>query len=210
MKVEKEYKFLLKPGCDIKHIKQISIANVARPSYQAFTDYNINYNETKGFFDIEQGYLMFDGDKVLRVRRSGDKRSRGVLCYKRFKSTSERLEYEISLSPTDTSSLLSECNLSLKKKRREIYSTIYKLDIDLYPDGLVVIELELYQTFTNYWLTYIWSDEPEPKTDQEIITFFQNKLSFLGDYIGDDPKYSNIEIAKKQSSGRFENKEISI
>lgn len=213
MNLEKEYKFLPKEDFDFRHIKPVSAKVNSSYPYNVNTyEYDENYTNVFSWELMVQGYLMTTPGKHLRIRRSGlDKRVAGTLCYKEFKSPTERIEFETRVSPNETTALLNGCEIVLKKERIKLYFNVGVIDIDRYEDGLITIEVEFYEDPTNHrWENYIWNEEVRPTTKQECISFFKSKFPFLGDYIGDDNNYSNISIAKRLIDERSGSNKILI
>lgn len=126
---------------------------------------------------IQQGYLMLEENNQLRVRiitgREGDKR--GYLCFKRCNTAIERLEFEYQIPVVDAYALMQLAKIKLIKERISVKTDKYTIDVDFYPDGLVVVEVE-----------------------------FAEGVEYIPDICGKEitgvKEYSNIEIAKKQSS----------
>lgn len=122
---------------------------------------------------IEQGYLMLDDDKHLRVRIID--RKEAFLTYKKIYSDTTRLEYEYEIPLEDAEELMNSTNIKLTKMR---YKSSFKgnsVDIDFYADGLAVVEIE-YEEET---LEYI------PK--------------YCGEEVTGKEEYSNIHIALRNS-----------
>ena len=122
---------------------------------------------------IQQGYLMFDGNKHLRIRVINHKKA--VLTYKTVNSAIDRDEYEYEIPLEHGIELMLSTNIKLQKKRYSFASGKNHVDIDIYPDGTAVVEIE-----------------------------YESELLNLPDYCGEEitgsRKYSNIEIAKNGSA----------
>lgn len=122
---------------------------------------------------IQQGYLMFDGNKHLRIRVINH--NNAVLTYKTVNSAIDRDEYEYEIPLEQGVELMLSTSIKLQKKR---YSFAYgndHVDIDVYPNGTAVVEIE-----------------------------YQHELLSLPDFCGVEitglREYSNIEIAKNGSA----------
>lgn len=132
---------------------------------------------------IQQGYIMLADGQELRVRimESDDMLPFCYICYKQKISISERYEFEYEIPQDDAEKLLSLAKYSLTKMRFKTTFNDNNVDIDLYPDGLGVVEIE-----------------------------FEGELTELPPYCGEDItgmwEYSNIEIAKKQTELRSNGK----
>ena len=118
---------------------------------------------------IKQGYLMLDKKKQLRIRITNDFYCH--ICYKQSFSKEEKYEFEY-LIPKDQGFKLYELSeFKLEKKRYTTFFKNYNVDIDVYPSGLSVVEIE-----------------------------FENELKEIPDYCGEEitgkKEFSNIEIAK--------------
>ena len=119
---------------------------------------------------IKQSYLLMDGKSHLRVRIIDNQI--GFLTYKSALSNTIKNEFEYEIPLKDAAELF---NLSLYKLEKQRYKTTFQgntVDIDIYPNGIQIVEIE-----------------------------FEDELTELPDYCGDDvsddPRFSNIEIAKK-------------
>ena len=122
--------------------------------------------------EIKQGYLMLDDKNQLRVRIINE--TNGFLTYKNSVSSILKKEFEYEIPISDAIELFSLCPYRLEKKRIKTTFEGNTVDIDVYPDGLQIVEIE-----------------------------FDNELTSLPAYCGkdvsDDKKYSNVEIAKRNS-----------
>lgn len=121
---------------------------------------------------IKQGYLMLDGSRQLRVRIINDYDS--YIAYKNRIDEFSRDEFEFKIPYADGVRLYESCRFKLEKKR---FSTIYKdcrIDIDIYPSGKQVVEVE-----------------------------FDGELADIPDYCGTEvtgnEEYSNIKIARQNN-----------
>jgi CYTH domain-containing protein len=117
---------------------------------------------------IEQGYVMIDGKTHLRVRIIDS--SKGYLTLKSDITESSKLEYEYEIPLTDAINIFELSKYWLKKIR---YKTTYKgnsVDIDVYENGLSVVEIE-----------------------------YEDELVDIPDYCGEEvtgkKEYSNIQLA---------------
>ena len=124
---------------------------------------------------IEQGYLMFEGHKHLRIRIINN--TTAILTYKNMYTAEYRSEFEFEVPLREGKELMASTDIKLEKTR---YSTSYMvnhIDFDLYDNGIATVEIE----FT--------SDSLE--------------VGALPDYCGVDVtgkyEYSNIVMAKKNS-----------
>lgn len=123
---------------------------------------------------IKQGYLMLEGKRQLRIRIQDGKRA--ILCYKDCLSSTERDEYEFEINLEDANKLYESCQYKLDKVRYSIKKDGIQIDIDSYPNGTEVVELE-------------YQDELK---DEQIP-------AYCGDEITGVKEYSNIYLAKKFS-----------
>lgn len=119
--------------------------------------------------NIKQGYLMTHDDKQLRVRITND--FHYEICYKQNISKEERYEFEYIIPKEQGTKLYKLAEFKLEKKRFTTLYKNYKVDIDIYPSGLSVVEIE-----------------------------FKDQFNEIPDYCGlevtGQNKYSNIELAK--------------
>ena len=103
-----------------------------------------NFIPPEKYNSIEQVYLIFDSNQILRVRKTNDKYQIG---YKFKKSNIHRLEFEYDIPPDDGKKLLSLSKYHLIKKNR-YYIDIeqHTWEIDVFMDlnkGLIIAEIEL-------------------------------------------------------------------
>lgn len=120
---------------------------------------------------ILQGYLCIEGKRHLRIRIIDDEKA--TLTFKTEKTDWSRDEFEYEVPLEDAKALMAGTQRRLTKIR---FSTVFgphHIDIDVYPDGLAVVEIE----FT------------EPITDLP---------SYCGDEVTGQPQYSNLQIALSQ------------
>lgn len=127
---------------------------------------------------IKQGYLMLEGKRQLRIRICDDKYA--FLCYKDCLSKTNRAEYEFQIDIEDAKKLYESCEFKLEKKRYSALLNKNMVDIDIYPSGLEVVEIE-------------YVDELK---DEDIP-------DFCGEEVTGEKQYSNIELAK---NGKYKNK----
>jgi len=124
---------------------------------------------------IKQAYLMLAEGKQLRVRiTESDNELKSHICYKANVdgSITDKHEYEYQIPNDDALELFNTTNIRLNKIR---YTTNYNgchVDIDIYPNGMQIVEIET----------------PENKN-----------LTALPDYCGEEltglREFSNIKIA---------------
>jgi adenylate cyclase len=142
--IEKERKFLLKYMPDLG-------------SY---------FNEPKL---IKQGYLILDKKKHLRIRITNNFYCH--ICYKESISKSDKYEFEYLIPKEQGFKLYELSEFKLEKKRYTTFFKEHNVDIDVYPSGLSVVEIE-----------------------------FIDELIDIPDYCGKEitgiKKFSNREIAK--------------
>ena len=121
---------------------------------------------------IHQGYLMIDKSKQLRVRIIDN--THGFLTYKSDINLTDRHEYEYSIPIYDALELYNSTNYQLQKVRYTLKNNDYTAHIDIYGNGLSVVELE-----------------------------FNNTLIQIPDFCGEEitgqKEFSNINIALKNN-----------
>ena len=122
--------------------------------------------------NIKQAYLTAEKGKQIRVRVVNNKI--GWLCVKYTENLiRDEFEYEIPLK--DAKTMFEKSQLKVEKKRIS-FTNKGHYDIDTYPNGLVVVEVEFKsEAQMNKWV----------------------KPNWLGEEITGNPKYSNITLAKK-------------
>ena len=139
---------------------------------------------------IKQGYIFSNEDKNVRVRLvrpldgSENRRNiftRGFICVK-FTSDIVRDEFEYEIDAEDAISMYEKCEDKLEKIRMKNSNNKEEYDLDEYPNGLRVIEVEF-----------------------KSVDAMKNwvKPGWFGKEITTDSEYSNIVLAKKKMS--FEN-----
>jgi adenylate cyclase len=122
--------------------------------------------------EIKQGYLLLGDTNHLRVRIIDDKI--GFLTYKNSISIILKNEYEYEIPLNDAIELFELCKFKLLKTRYKLSFEANNIDIDIYLDGLQIVEIE-------------YDIEPFIIPD------------YCGDDVSNDSYYSNIEIAKRNS-----------
>jgi len=127
--------------------------------------------------EIKQGYILLGKNKQLRVRIYND--SKAFICIK-YTGSFVRDEYEYAIPLKDAIEMYNKCKLKIEKSRYTMKKKKYTIDIDLYKDNLVVVEVE----FTN------------EKDATEFVP-----LSWMGSEITGNKLYSNITLAKIKNDG---------
>lgn len=117
---------------------------------------------------IQQGYLMFEGKKHLRVRVIDNEKA--FIAFKTIISSTLRSEFEYEIPLADGIEMLNSTEIKLEKIR---YKTEFEgnvVDIDIFSNGIRVVEIE-----------------------------YENELTSLPSYCGQEvtgrSEYSNIYIA---------------
>jgi len=121
---------------------------------------------------IQQGYIVTSKNKQVRVRIINNKSA--FICIK-FTDKLVRDEYEYEIPLKDGLELFDKCKLKLNKKRYSMTKPNH-IDIDIYDDGLVVVEVEF-------------------ESEEEANKF--EPLRWMGAEVTGNKEYSNITIAKK-------------
>lgn len=121
---------------------------------------------------IRQGYLILDGDRQLRIRIINNYDC--FITYKEKINETTRREFEYKIPYEDAMIMYDSCKFKLEKKR---FTTIYKdfnVDIDIFPSGKKVVEIE-----------------------------YSKELFEIPDYCGQEvtgkKEYSNVWMAKKNN-----------
>ena len=125
--------------------------------------------------EIKQAYLMLGEGKQLRVRITQSATDiKSYICYKANVggSLTDKHEYEYQIPNEDALELYNSTNIRLFKTRYKTKYQACQVDIDIYPNGLQVVEIE---------------------TPAGV------ELTHLPDYCGDEltglREYSNIKLA---------------
>jgi CYTH domain-containing protein len=124
---------------------------------------------------IKQGYIFVSKNKQMRVRVIDHQ---AYFCLKYTKNkTRDEYEYEIPL--IDGLEMMSKCNFVVEKIRNIIQpiGSQYIIDVDSYPNGLVVAEVEF-------------------KTEEDCDNF--KPFDWFGEEITGNKEYSNITLAKQK------------
>ena len=124
---------------------------------------------------IKQGYVLLDKNKQLRIRVIDHK---AFLCLK-YTKNKIRDEYEYEIPLIDALEILSKCKYKLEKIRTTLspHQGEYVVDIDTYPNGLTVAEVEF--------------------KSQEACDSFK-PIDWFGPEITGLKEYSNITLAKQK------------
>lgn len=121
---------------------------------------------------IKQGYILVEEDKHLRIRIMDNKAILGL----KYHESVERDEYEYEIPLLDGLEILHKCTLRLEKIRNKVspIDNSFIVDIDTYPNGLIVAEVEF-------------------KTKEDADNFIP--IDWFGKEITGVWEYSNINLA---------------
>lgn len=126
---------------------------------------------------ITQGYLSSDPARVVRVRLYGEQ---AFLTIKGPQVGLARPEFEYAIPYTDAVALLALCPTRISKTRYRLpWSGGLTFEVDLFA-GFALAEVEL----------------PSPTTPVVLPPW-------VGLEVSEDPKYTNVELAKSLSDGSF-------
>lgn len=192
MSVEKEFKFLLNDKYDFKDLVNYSVDHDTR--ILTFNPKLSNYPYKLYARKITQGYVLLGKESHVRIRRLG-KTKKGVLAFKADVPNKHRIEIEKIVSEEETNDLLAMSEFVFTKLRKtlamyyDISGHHYRIDydIDLYSNGLCVIEVEV---DNNAFQTYFNSDS------NKLILELKKYIDILGTEITGDKNYSNITLAE--------------
>lgn len=145
---------------------------------------NNNWKKEEDFaefdsYEIEQGYLSVDPERVVRVRtqRHTGYTGHGFITVKGRKKGNSCVEYETIMELSEVKAMLKMCIANIHKKRYEVSDNkLQDWEIDVFSGplkGLVIAEIEL-------------SSEKE-----KIIL-----PSWIGEEITTDHAYSNLSLAQ--------------
>ena len=126
---------------------------------------------------IKQGYIHVESNKQIRIRISKIGFSEEAYMCVKYTENIVRDEFEFPLGRLDEAkALYKKCDWTLEKKRLTFAVGKTHFDVDLYPTGLVLVEVE-FKTLgaMNKW----------------------KKPHWVGEEITGIKKYSNITLAKK-------------
>jgi adenylate cyclase len=124
---------------------------------------------------IKQGYIFHDKGKQVRVRVIDHQ---SFLCIK-YTKDKIRDEYEYEIPLLDGLEMLGKCKHRLEKIRTTLspHGGEYVVDIDTYPNGLVVAEVEF-------------------KTQEDCDKF--KPIDWFGREITGEKEFSNITLSKQK------------
>lgn len=122
---------------------------------------------------LKQGYIFVEEGKHLRIRIEDNK---AILGLKYLDNDQEREEYEYEIPLLDGLEMLHRCTLKLEKIRNRVspLDNSFVVDIDTYPNGLIVAEVEF-------------------KTVEDANSF--KPIEWFGKEITGQWEYSNITLA---------------
>jgi CYTH domain-containing protein len=129
---------------------------------------------------LKQGYIMFDGKKHARVRIIDDNDAR--LTIKTILSTTDRIEYEYMILLEHALEMYDATDIKLEKTRYFDRFNGHTVDIDVFADGTMVVEIEY--------------------TDDRPIIYLPD---YCGKEVTGNKKYSNIAIAKRNAKKASKN-----
>ena len=142
---------------------------------------NIPYLTETAPILITQGYAMLAPHQQLRVRLMN---SKTYMCLK-YTNDLARDEYEYEIPLKDGLEILSRCELIVEKLRRvhlyENGGNNWKLEIDEYPNGLVVAEVEFLSVSSAeaFIPPFFFSEEITGYKEYSNITLARQNLRFL-------------------------------
>jgi len=127
---------------------------------------------------IKQGYVFTDKEKQLRVRIIDHQ---AFVCLKFTKEVvRDEFEYEVPL--VDGLQIFAKCKTKLEKIRNSMTAITanYHLDVDTYPNGLVIAEVEFQsQEDAEKFVPVEWfGEEVTGKFEYSNITMAKQKLQF--------------------------------
>jgi len=121
---------------------------------------------------LKQGYLLVKKKKQFRIRITNDHYCH--ICYKQNINKQDRYEFEYLIPKDEGFKLYDLAQFKLEKNRFITVYNNHKVDIDIYPSGLGIVEIE-----------------------------FDDHLDSLPDYCGEEvtgkKEYSNLFLAKKNN-----------
>lgn len=129
---------------------------------------------TEGYtkMNLKQGYIFIEKGKHLRIRLYPHKAVLGL----KYTGGIVRDEFEYEIPMKDGKQMYSKCTMSLEKHRLTFERFGETYDVDTYPNGIIVVEVE----FKSLAKLKKWV-----------------KPSWIGEDISNNSKYSNITLSKK-------------
>ena len=123
-------------------------------------------------FKIKQAYIFAEKDKQVRVRITTSKAVLGI----KYTEGIVRDEFEYKIPLKDGKLMYEKSTAKLEKNRLSFKRSSEHYDIDTYPNGYIVVEVEFKSEKTmNNW----------------------EKPRWIGEEITNDSKYSNIILAQQ-------------
>jgi CYTH domain-containing protein len=123
---------------------------------------------------IKQGYIFAGKDKQLRIRLIDNT---AFLCLK-FTEDVVRDEFEYEIPLVDGLAIYEKCEAKLEKIRNSMNGKTSHLDVDTYPNGWVIAEVEF-----------------QSKEDSDNFV----PVSWFGEEITGQFQYSNIALARRNT-----------
>jgi adenylate cyclase len=123
-------------------------------------------------FKIKQAYLFAEQDKQVRIRLSNKKATLGI----KYTEGLVRDEFEYDIPIEDGKLMYNKSTNKLEKQRLSFKRGSEHYDVDSYPNGFIVVEVEF---------------NDEDKMDKWV------KPRWIGEEVTNDPTYSNIVLAKQ-------------
>lgn len=99
----------------------------------------------KKFDLIKQAYLMLGEKDQLRIRIINN--SKAFICYKNCISQGIRDEFEYEIPLKDAKEMYKFATIKLQKKRFSFKLGKYHIDVDYYPSGKKIVEVEYTGSF---------------------------------------------------------------
>lgn len=122
---------------------------------------------------IKQAYVHAEKGKQIRVRIAEYGCSIGI----KYTGELVRDEFEYGIPYKDAKVLYEKCNLTIEKKRLSFKRGHETYDVDEFPNGMVFVEVEF-------------------KSIEKMDKW--EKPHWIGEEITNDPKYSNVVLARKK------------
>lgn len=123
-------------------------------------------------FYIKQGYIHGDKDKNVRIRLTIDKAILGI----KFTDKEITDEYEYKIPMAEGREIYGKTINRVEKKRLSFKRNKVHYDVDSYPNGLIIVEVE----FTSIQQQALWE-----------------KPSWIGQEVTGYEEYSNVVLAKQ-------------
>lgn len=124
---------------------------------------------------LRQGYISGDKEKNVRIRLTGGKTPKAILGIK-FTNDAITDEFEYEIPMDEGLQIYEKAEFKLEKKRLSFDINKVHYDLDIYPNGLQIVEAEFKSVEQmEKWVKPVW----------------------IGEEVSKQSEYSNVVLAKQ-------------